>query len=301
VLIGLAGLGLTLAWAYWPVLAAMADKWQTEEQYSHGYLVPAFALLLLWFRRDRLADGPAEPCWWGLAFLGAGALLLLAGGRYYYDWFEAISLLPCLAGFCLLLGGWRALAWAWPAVGFLGFMMPLPHRVETALSQPLRRFATQASTYALQTLGFPALAEGNVIVLNDVRIGVVEACNGLSMLLVFIALAAGVVLVIRRAWWEKVCLLASAIPIALAANVVRLTVTGVLHDLVGNEAGNAFHDWGGWVMMPLALGLLWLELWLLARLFIPVAAPRPVALDLAKPPAASRAPQRRKPKRAAKR
>jgi len=162
-------------------------------------------------------------------------------------------------------------------------MLPLPFRLEGAMAYPLQRVATKVSTYALQTLGFPALAEGNVIHLEDHEIGVVEACSGLSMLFTFIAMATGVVLVIRRPWLDKLLIVASAIPISLLVNMIRITVTGVLHEMVGSRLANlVFHDLAGWLMMPMALGLLWLELDLLSRLLVepaPATAPlKPIDL-----------------------
>ena len=211
----------------------------------------------------------SRPSWGGLVLIGAGLALWLAGAYFYLGWFEEVSLLPALAGLCVLARGWRSLRWSWPAIAFLIFMLPLPFQAEVALAYPLQRVATKASTYALQTLGFPALAEGNVIHLNEVEIGVVEACSGLSMLFTFFAMATGVVLVIRRPWLDKVLIVASAIPIALIVNVVRITVTGVLHETVGSRLANlVFHDLAGWLMMPIAVGLLWLELELLARLLV---------------------------------
>src|SRR5690606_18419528 len=109
----------------------------------------------------------------------------VAAGLAYVEWAEAAALVLTLAGLFALLGGRPALGWAWPALLFLLFMIPLPFRVEHALSHPLQRAATLGSTFVLQTVGLPALAEGNVIVLESGRIGVVEACSGLSMLLIF--------------------------------------------------------------------------------------------------------------------
>jgi exosortase len=144
-------------------------------------------------------------------------------------------------------------------------MVPLPYRLEVALAHPLQRLGTWASTYALQTLGFAAFAEGNVIRMRPVRIGVVEACSGLSMLVIFFALSTAVAVLANRPLWERLLLVASAVPIAVAANVTRITVTGVLHKWVGRElADYVFHDLAGWLTMPLALGMLWAELRLLA-------------------------------------
>jgi exosortase len=155
-------------------------------------------------------------------------------------------------------------------------MIPLPYRLQTALAQPLQRLATEASTFALQTLGLPALAEGNTILLNDTQIGIVDACSGLTMLVTFFALATAVAVVIPRRRFDKVLIVLSAAPVAVLTNVLRITVTGVLHETVGSELADAvFHDWAGWLMMPLALLLLGLVLRILARLFLDPAAKAP--------------------------
>ncbi len=268
-------LAVALGWVFWPSLTAMAGRW-TDAEYSHGYFVPVFAAYLLWAGRKQLAAGPLTPSWWGLPVLAVGLALRFAGTFIYFDWLTTAALLPCLAGVVLLVGGWRALRWSWVAVAFLVFMVPLPFRVETALSHPLQTVATNASTYALQTLGFATFAEGNVIRLGEVRIGVVEACSGLSMLLIFLALATAMVLVIRRPPFDKAVILASAIPVAIVANVIRITVTGILHKTAGQKLADlVFHDLAGWLMMPLALALLWAELRLLGWVLQPVTVKRP--------------------------
>jgi exosortase len=288
-------------WAYWTTLAEAAQHWAHDPQYSHGYLVPVFALALLWLRRDRVRGLTLRPTWWGAPVLAAGILLRLFGAHYYFVWFDAVSLLPCLVGLCLMVGGFQALRWAWPAIAFLAFMIPLPYSVEVLLADPLQRLATVVSTFALQTLGLPALFEGKTILLNDIRINIVEACSGMRMLMIFFALSTAVTLVIRRPFWEKLVIAASAIPIALVANVTRITVTGILHHTVGSAIANAvFHDLAGWLMMPLALGLLALELVLLKHLLI---APEAGGIPYSHGPAGVPVPLRqpRRPRRASPR
>ena len=246
-----------LLWVYWPTLVELAGRWGSESQYSHGYLVPAFAVFLLWARRHLLpAEFQTNPS--GLPVLAAGLALRFAGTYLYFEWLSAISLLFCLLGICLLMGGRQTLHWAWPAIGFLFFMVPMPYRIERALGQPLQQVATTASTYVLQLLGLPAYADGLVIRIKDVRIGVVEACSGLSMLQIFFALSTAVTLLCQRSFLEKSVIFLSAIPIALAANITRIVVTGIMHLTVGREiADYVFHDLAGWLMMPLALAMLW--------------------------------------------
>jgi exosortase len=259
-----------LMWALWPSMAAMADRWASDPRYAHGYFVPMFAAALLWMRRERLSQGGApRPSTWGLVPVAIGAALQVAGGYLGVEWLDGVSLLPYLAGLALLIGGRRALAWSWPSIAFLVFMVPLPWRIETALGGPLQTIATLISTYSLQTLGLMAFSEGNVIQLNEGQIGVVEACNGLSMLITFIALSTAAALVVRRPLLDRLVLVASAIPVALLANIFRICLTGVLQETVGGHASSTFyHDLAGWVMMPLALALYWLEIAVLARLLL---------------------------------
>jgi exosortase len=283
----LVGLAATFLWSYWPILGTMAHKWSSDPQYSQAFLVPVFSAALLWMRWKAFAQ--KKECldslhlqWLGAFVLAAGVAMRLLGGHFYVDWFEAISLLPTLAGAALLLGGWRALRLSWLAIGFLVFMIPLPQRAETTLSQPLRRVATLASTYTLQTLGLPALSEGNVILVNEARIRVIEACGGLGMLLVFFALTTGVAIFLRRNLWEKSAIVVSAVPIAVIANVIRISVTAILLDIGwGKLAHLVFHDLAGWLMMPTALVILWIELQVLSRLVIESAPASPLGIEIA--------------------
>lgn len=258
-----------VAWAYWPTWNDMVGRWLRDPQYSHGFLVPVFAAFVLWSRWPMRPRAPLTATWWGLPCLGLAVLVRLAGAYFYFPWLDAWSLVPCLVGLCLLLGGLPALRWFWPAVALLGFMLPAPYQVEVALTHPLQRLATNASVYALQMLGYPALAEGNIIVLGELRIGVLEACSGLGMLFTFFALSTAVALVIRRPTGDRVFIFLSAVPVAIGLNVARCTLTAVLHVTAGSALANAvFHDLAGWLMMPLALGVLWVELKVLARLLV---------------------------------
>jgi exosortase len=262
-------------WVFWSALGTMAVRWSHDPRYSHGFLVPVFAMVLLWLRRTMLV--PSSPSWWGVALIAVGALLKLAGAYVFLEWFEDAALIPMLAGLLVLIGGWPWLRWSWPALVFLIFMVPLPYRVERALGGPLQMLATLSSTFFLQTIGLPAVSEGNIIHIDQASIGVVEACNGLGMLVMFAAFATATVFVVRRPLADKVVILLSAVPIAVAANVLRITITGLLEVTVGGGVADVFyHDMAGWLMMPLALGMLWLELFLLSHMLIETRPTRAV-------------------------
>jgi exosortase len=258
-----------LVWAYASPIAALAYRWWNEADYVYGFLVPPFAVYLLWARRD-MVDSPARRgSWWGLAFLAIAAGLRWASAYYFYALMDPFSLIPCVAGVVLLIGGWRLLRWAWPSIVFLAFMIPLPGFLADLLSQPLQRIGTIASTYLIQTLGIPAISQGNVILLTEAEVGVAEACSGLRMLMLFSAVCVGAAFIMRRGFVERGIIIISALPIAVAANVVRITVTSVLHETVGHGVADAvFHDLAGWFMMPLAVVMLWLEMAVLASLLV---------------------------------
>jgi exosortase/archaeosortase family protein len=89
------------------------------------------------------------------------------------------------------------------------------------------------------------------------------------MLITFIALSTAAALVVKRPLLDRIVLVLSAIPVALLANIVRIVLTGTLHETVGGHVADTFyHELAGWIMMPLALALYWLELAILSRLLI---------------------------------
>ena len=208
--------------------------------------------------------------------LGLGAAIRVAGSLWYIDALQAWSLPFWVAGAGWLFGGRKLLWWSLPSVAFLAFMIPLPFRAEHLLSLPLQRVATKLSCCILQLLGRPAVAEGNVIYLNDITLGVAEACSGLRIFMSIAALAYMYMVLVKRDWWMKAILGASVLPVALATNAVRIVVTGLLHEWVSGEAAHKFsHDAAGWLMAPLAAALLGAVSWYLGRLLIDVETVSP--------------------------
>lgn len=252
-------LAAVVLWAYSRPFSGLLHSWVDYVEYQHGFLVPLFAAVLLWVRRDMLGEATFEGSLWGIPLLGLSLAARWASAYWSLAKLDALSLLPCLAGIALLLGGWRVLRWAGPSIAFLVFMIPLPGAVGGLLSYPLQRVACITSTYAIQLVGIPAFAQGNVIHLPRTDLGVVDACSGLQMMMLFFAVCVGAAFIVRRSFAEKVFLVLSAIPIAVAANVARITLTAILYQTAGPALAQAvFHDLAGWLMMPIAVVMLWL-------------------------------------------
>jgi exosortase len=284
-LAGAAVLIAVLAVTYGSAMAMLANRWWKDADQVHGFLVPVFAGVILWIRRDMVVDLAPRGSLWGLALLFVAGAMRWASAYFFFALLDPLSIVPLLAGIVLFAGGWRALRWAAPAIGLLVFMVPLPGFAAGLLSHQLQRVGTIVSTYTLQTIGMPAVSQGNVILLSEAQLGVVEACSGIRMMMLFFAVCFAYAFLVKRPLLDRALIIVSAMPIAVLANVARIVTTGVLHELVSHEAADTlFHDLAGWFMMPLAVVMLWGEMALWDRLLI---APRPAARAGVAPAAAA--------------
>jgi exosortase len=262
--------GVAVVASYLPSVRELIRIWWDEPNYSHGFLVAPISAAILWQRREQLATMALRP-----SVAGWAALLgLLAFRAYLYEknemWMEQATIPVCAAALVLAFGGWRLLWWALPGLAFLFFMLPLPPRINVIMAGPLQTMATVASTVLLQTTGLPVLAEGHVIYIGRQPLEVARACNGLSMLLSFVTLITAVTILVRtRPLWTRIVLMLSTVPIALVANILRIAATAWAYHFLGHDFGERVaHDVAGWLMMPIALGLVWIELKVLDWLVI---------------------------------
>lgn len=262
-------LAALLAWAYLPMLRVFFGKWVSDPQYSHGFLVPLFSAYLLrraW--QDGLPVHRPLP-WVGGCLLVLALAMRAAAGSLLFHQLDAASFLLALAAIVVAAGGMPLLNRTGPALAFLIFMVPLPYELERNVGQPLKTAATVSSTFLLQTLGQPAIRDGNLILIDEVRLGVVDACSGLKMMVTFAAFSVGAVLLMRRTRFEQLMVLLGIIPVAIVANVLRITATGLGYTVFSDKGTLDFlHDLFGWLMMPVGVALLGLELWVLKRLVV---------------------------------
>jgi len=258
-----------LIYSYWPGLLNAQSSWNNP-QYSHGWIVPLFAAGLLFWWRQPVQPVPLSARLAGMGLLVGSFALRLWCASYRIVTIDMYTFVPALAGVFLLAGGWKMFRWAWAPVAFLIFMYPLPDEATRYLLGPLQTLATIVSTFALQTLGYDAWRSGNIIDVSGHALNVVDACAGLRMLTIFVALSVALVLVGGRNWWENAVVIAGAVPIALLVNAVRITTAGILHVHADEDFAEHFHDStiAGGLMMVLALAMLFGLQQLLASLFV---------------------------------
>ncbi len=232
--------------------------WTTDDNYSHGFLVP---LLSLYFASQTARRGPVELSHG--VILGGILLTLAIAGRLVtvplpIPFVGDLALLVGLAGLFALLLGSKALARYWFAFFFLVFMVPLPIAMYSRLASPLQLLASRLASTVMNATGVPVLCEGNHMTLpGGVQMFVAEACSGMRQMTGFLALTAAVAYLTVRPAWYRVVVVLSALPIALTANVARIVLTGFIMHYVDREyASGTYHTLEGILMMGFGLLLL---------------------------------------------
>lgn len=275
-----------LLWAYWPTLVSLFKDWQADDNYSVCQLVPLVAIYLLWRDRAALRESKISPCWWGLGLILLAMAAHAYGILYLYESAERYSLILATIGIVLLVAGWRTFRSVFWILLFLFLMVPLPGRIHNLISGPMQTFAATGSVFLLEVFGVTVSQQGNVMLLNgNVPLAVAEACSGLRMLTAFVVVAAAMAFLVKqRPRWQKAVLVASSVPIAIACNLLRLCVTAMLYLVASSEiAERFFHDFAGLTMMPIAVFILFGELWLMNKLVIPDDVPaRPLCVTARK-------------------
>jgi exosortase len=254
-------------WSNWTTLKDLWGIWQGSDEYSSGLLVPFLAAYILWVRREGLAACSIQPSLWGLPVFAAAQAIRFAGLFFMYSSMERFSIVVSVAGLLLLLFGWNYFRKVLTVLLFLCLMLPLPVSIHSSLLLPLQSWATASAVFCLEVMGYDVIRTGNIIDVNGTTVAVIEACNGLRMIMAFFVIGGFIVLLSRRAKWEKLLVFLSGVPIALLCNTVRLTVTAVAFTYVKGEYWEKlFHDFGGYAMMPFAIGIIILEFWLLSKI-----------------------------------
>lgn len=242
---------------YKDVLYHLGVDWYQNPDYSHGFLVPFLSFYFLWKRWDDLKDATIRSSPWGIGLLGLGLGMLMVGliGAELYT--QRVSFIAVLAGLVLLLFGWQYLWIASFPIAFLVFMVPLPAILVNSIAFPLQLFAAETATFCLFSLGIPVLREGNIIVLAGTTLEVAEACSGLRSLLSLLALGTVYGYFSQAELWKRWTLVLLSVPIAIVANAFRVSGTGILAHVWGNEIAQGFyHTFEGWIVFLVAFFLL---------------------------------------------
>ena len=248
--------GALLITCYAPILYRLGINWANDEDMGHGFFVPLVAGYIIWQRREALAAEKPEPSYWGLLLIVWGAVQMMLGTLGAELFLARTSFLISLVGAIWFLLGTRILRMLAFPLSLLLFMIPIPAIVYSRITLPLQIFASRVAENILGVIGIPVLRDGNVLELASQKLSVAEACSGIRSLLSLSFLSLIYAYFFDRKVWMRWALLATTIPIAIAANATRVSVTGILSEVRADLAQGFFHMLEGWVLFLIALALL---------------------------------------------
>lgn len=254
-----AAIAVLLVAIYFRIAIKLVFDWYTIPDYSHGFLVPLFAIFLVWDNRKAIRATPIRPSWAGIGLV-VFALAVLILGVYGVDLFTSrISFVFLLAGLVWTFFGRLMLRRLLFPLFVLVLAIPFPAIVFNQITFPLQLLASHLASMILPSLGVPVLQDGNVIELPVMKLEVAEACSGIRSLMSLFTLAVFYGYFLEKTTVRRVILALASIPIAVAANVVRIVGTGLCVQYWDPiKALGFFHEFSGWVMFVISLCCLYL-------------------------------------------
>jgi exosortase len=248
-----AWIGVLLLVCYGPILYRLVLNWTTDQDMGHGFFVPLVSGFIIWQRRDVLKQIPKDPNIWGLAIVVVAGLQALAATLGAELFTARLAFVFALTGSVLYLGGTRWLkALAFPLILLL-FMIPIPQIIYAHLTLSLQLLASHLAEALITLSGIPVIRTGNVLELPHQTLNIVEACSGIRSLISLSFLSLIYAYFTDRRVWMRWALLAATVPIAIAANAIRVAVTGLLTQVDTMLAQGIYHEIEGYLVFVIAL------------------------------------------------
>lgn len=259
-----------------PVIPDMVETWLNHSDSSHALLVPLISLFFAWQKRQELSRVEISTSLWG------GLLLAVSLGVYLVSYAGGIAVFARMMIVTSLFGLlWGSLGWsavrvlAFP-LGFLMFMVPVPDTLLNMVSFPLQLLATRISAEVIQFSSIPVYRDGNMLYFVQTQLEVAEACSGIRSIMSLTMLSVLFAHLSGNGWWRKAILILAAVPIAMLANILRVSGTGILAHFFGDLVARGFlHEFSGLAVFAFGLGMLFLTFTLLNRIGVR-RAPAPI-------------------------
>jgi exosortase B len=229
--------------------------WRVDD-YAHGPVILGVIVWLLWRRRESLLrHGERAAPVAGLSLLAIALMLYVLGRSQEISVLEVGALAPILAGVLLAMRGWKGLRAFWFPIFFVIFLVPLPGVFIDSLTGPLKQLVSDVAERILYAADYPVARHGVVLTVGQYQLLVADACSGLNSMFSLTALGVLYLYVMeRKKWLHSALILASTLPIAFAANVVRVLTLVLITYHFGDEAGQGFmHGSAGMVLVLVAL------------------------------------------------
>ena len=244
-------------WLYAPIIFHLGRQWWADPNFSHGFFVPAFSAFVLWQNRTRLRAIVPKPSLWGLPIIVISLAMLLVGTFGVELFLSRVSLILLMSGAVVFFLGWTMFRAVLFPLCFLVLMVPIPAIVFNEITLPLQILASKLSAWTLPLCGVPVLREGNIINLPAMPLEVAQACSGIRSLMSLATLAIMYGYLMERLTWVRIALALASVPIAVAANGLRIVGTGLIVQYWDpDKAEGFFHVFSGWIVFVFSLLML---------------------------------------------
>jgi exosortase D (VPLPA-CTERM-specific) len=248
-------------------LLELVHRWNTQEEYSHGFLIPIISAWLLWSRRDALSVSIGSPSVTGVALVVLAIVMGIVGELSAIWILSQVGFVLALMGIVLTIGGYSLLRVAFIPLVYLLFAIPLPYFIDAVLTLKLQLISSELGVFFIRLFQIPVYLDGNVIDMGTYKLQVVEACSGLRYLYPLLSLSFLAAYLFNGRFWQRAVIFLSGIPIAIGMNGFRIGLVGFLVDRWGTRmAEGALHFFEGWVIFLACSALLAVEMYFLARL-----------------------------------
>jgi exosortase D (VPLPA-CTERM-specific) len=247
-------------------LFSLLHRYTTQEEYSHGFLIPVVSAWLIWTRRDAIRASIGRPSWLGVALIVIALVIHVIGELSSIFILSHLAFIIALLGIVLAAGGYSLLRITFVPIVFLLFAIPLPYFVDSILTLQLQLISSELGTFFIKLFQIPVYLDGNIIDLGNYKLAVVEACSGLRYLYPLLSLSFLAAYLFQAPIWQRAVVFLSAIPITIAMNGFRIGMVGVFVNRWGpQQAEGLLHLFEGWVIFMACALLLAAEIYLLAR------------------------------------
>ena len=258
---------LLIAFPFMETINDMIYRWDTKEEYGYGYIIPFITLFLIWQRKELLAKSSFKPTYWAVPFLIFSGVIYFMGAVSTTHTLSQYALVLTILGLAYGVLGWNAFKIVAIPIALLFFMVPLPPFIYNNLSGQLQLISSELGVAVIRAFGISVYLEGNVIDLGAFKLQVVEACSGLRYLFPLVSLSFVAAYLYSVETWKRVLIFLSSIPITVLMNSFRIGVIGVLVEYYGIEQAEGFlHDFEGWFIFMACMGILFIEMAILARI-----------------------------------
>lgn len=265
--------GILVATGVFAMLPAWLDLWtiaSLDEENSHLFTVPLVALWLVYVRRGRIRRTRPTGQAVGCVIVAAGWLMSMAG---FYEGVQSLwhaGAVMVVVGCIVAALGKNVLLQFFPAFLVLAFLVPVPGRLRQAVAVPLQTWTAETTQAVLDLGGFAVEASGNVLAINGTTVTVAEACNGIRMVFALTLVCYALAFAMPLRLWTRLLIVALSPAVALLCNIVRTVPTVLLYGYSPGHWADAFHDYAGWAMLPLAFGVLYMLIRALRWAHVPV-------------------------------